>query len=546
MISNKLIFVCGIARSGTTLLSSLINTSKNTVTFAELIPIPGFNIKDFNINNLTNLEYKKQYKKFFCVKKITKKNIFDCNKEYIKEYKITLLNSPEERIHYATSMALNLTKKINPTNNSRVSLKLNNTSFELTKKLFPDAKFVFIERGLTDNIQSHINAEFKKTEEKVKEQWNIYSQKWLAFMKSNPKNCLRIKYENLSISPLKTSRILFEFLCTDFENNHLLISDKKNVANFIGHINFNKLSKGISSYNVPYKKIDRKVNEVSCFKDNFRHSFSRPCPNLLKIKSSYLDKMNKVFLTKRKYSIDKYTELLEKFKDSINLRIFEFSKLKNIDKTNSVLIIRHDIDQDISNAVKLAKYEHSIGIRASYSILHSAWYFGELKDNQYNHSNILLDACYDILAYGHEIILHNNLVVCGLKYGIDIKKVLSSEINFFHENDVPIVGLSTYDDSMCKEFGFKNWEIFYDPYGEKVCTPRSVIFKNNEIKLGQFKYDDFGLEYDNFDFLKNYYLIDSEGEIKERVNEKENDRFLYYGKKNNVNGILFNPIYCQI
>ena len=275
MKNKNLILVCGISRSGTTLLSSLLNTSESIVTFAELIPVPEFNLLEFNADNSTKSEFKKQLKKFLRVKKITDKDVYHCNEEYIKINEISILKTPEERIHYAINMAYRLVDIIDPNNISHVSLKLNNTSFDLTKKLFPEAKFIFIERGLTDNIQSHINADFKKTEEKVKEQWNIYSKKWFTFMQTNTLNCLRVKYENLAMSPLYTSRLIFKFLNINFIDNHLLIGEKKNIENFTGHINFYNLSKGISSDNVPYKKIDKKVNEISSFKDNFSHTYSR-------------------------------------------------------------------------------------------------------------------------------------------------------------------------------------------------------------------------------------------------------------------------------
>jgi hypothetical protein len=256
--------------------------------------------------------------------------------------------------------------------------------------------------------------------------------------------------------------------------------------------------------------------------------------------------MNKIFLTKRKHNVDKYAKILDKFKNSTNLRLFELNKLKKIDKNTSFLVIRHDIDQDIKNAVKLAKYEHSIGIRATYCILHSAWYYGELVGNEYNHTSLLLDACYDILAYGHEINFHNNLAVLALKYGANIEKVLSSEINFFYRNDIPIVGTSTHNDKMCSELGFKNWEIFDHAFDVRFNGPRKIKFKNNEIMLGKLKKDDFGLEYEAYDFIRNCCITDSIGNIREKVNAGGGGRFICNDMKNYVNGIFTNPIWWQI
>ena len=256
--------------------------------------------------------------------------------------------------------------------------------------------------------------------------------------------------------------------------------------------------------------------------------------------------MDKVFLSKRKHNIEKYTQILEKFKDSINLRIFEFNKLKNIKKNTSYIIIRHDIDHDIKNAVKLAKIEHSLGLRATYCILHSAWYYGELNDNKYIHSNLLMDACYEILAYGHEINFHNNLAVYALKYGIDIEKVLHSEIDFFYKNDIPIIGSSTHGDKICKELKFRNWEIFDHACDDRFGGPRKIKFENNEVMLGQLNQKDFGLEYEAYDFLRNYYLSDSGGNIREHINARGRDRFPCNDKNNNVNFILTHPIWWQI
>lgn len=176
------------------------------------------------------------------------------------------------------------------------------------------------------------------------------------------------------------------------------------------------------------------------------------------------------------------------------------------------IALRHDIDHDIENAVRLAELEAEIGITSSYYPLHTAWYYRwESKGQEL--SKLMLDALAKIASLGHEIGLHNNAVRVGLDTGEDPIKVLEREIEQLRGHGFDVVGTAAHGDSLVLASGVVN----YDVFAERGEAPRHATWtdpnsgKVYETSFTPVKMADLGLEYESYTVPHKLYLADSGG-----------------------------------
>lgn len=76
----------------------------------------------------------------------------------------------------------------------------------------------------------------------------------------------------------------------------------------------------------------------------------------------------------------------------------------------SGIYLRHDIDHNIEHAVAFAEWEAAQGIRASYYVLHSEWY--------YRDEAMLRRGMERLVELGHEVGLHQDAVAEAWRRGI--------------------------------------------------------------------------------------------------------------------------------
>ncbi|MDA0802454.1 MAG: hypothetical protein O2819_01665 [Planctomycetota bacterium] len=256
-----------------------------------------------------------------------------------------------------------------------------------------------------------------------------------------------------------------------------------------------------------------------------------------------------LFSRRRKYNPDDYQKLLEPYmKTHESLRLRDYVREKSLDG-RKILIIRHDVDHDHLTAVKIARWERDRGLNTTYCLLHTAWYYGELTDGRYRHTQDVLDAAQQIVELGHEVNFHNNLVVLALTEGIDPRAMLREELDFFRSYGVPIVGTSTHGDALCRELNFRNWELFKECCDDRFGGPRTVAFKKptggqSSIELGKLSMFDFGLEYEAYDIARDLYHTDSGGNLRLRENTRGRKDFGRTDKESGqVVGVLTHPIW---
>ena len=154
----------------------------------------------------------------------------------------------------------------------------------------------------------------------------------------------------------------------------------------------------------------------------------------------------------------KIIEFLQELKECFDIRrLMDYKKLM----FKSICLLRHDIDHDINEALKIGKIEYSLGIQSTYFVLHDATYYGD---------NNFIKNCLELQDMGHEIGFHNNLLTTTIKTGYDIKDLLEKELNYLKNNNINIFGTAAHGDPLCRRLYYTNYEIFKDcspPYKEK-------------------------------------------------------------------------------
>ena len=81
---------------------------------------------------------------------------------------------------------------------------------------------------------------------------------------------------------------------------------------------------------------------------------------------------------KKRYFRDEYGPLVLPHAEArVNLTWAEAARgAESVER--EILILRHDVDHDYETALRMARWEHEHGLRATYCILHTAWYYGKL------------------------------------------------------------------------------------------------------------------------------------------------------------------------
>lgn len=217
------------------------------------------------------------------------------------------------------------------------------------------------------------------------------------------------------------------------------------------------------------------------------------------------------FSTKKKYHRSEYSSLTGILGRSE--RVVSIKDYITFKSSGDQVLFRHDVDHDIEEALRIAKWEANNGITATYCILHSAWYYGELKGKKYIHSQLLIDSIRELLAMGHEINLHNNLISESVRNGIDPRETIFREIDFLRSMGADVIGTSTHGDKLCNELSFRNFEIF-----EEIAS----VFSLNDSKVDGADLDAIGcvtmkeleLSYEAYGFLPNVYISDSGGALR--------------------------------
>jgi hypothetical protein len=215
------------------------------------------------------------------------------------------------------------------------------------------------------------------------------------------------------------------------------------------------------------------------------------------------------FSKKKLFTAADYGNLLDQVYN--DAPIGPLGDLQNADQMRNVL--RHDVDHDIRVALKMGEWERERGISATYCLLHSAWYYGQLSSDRYCHSKLLVDSAKMLFEQGHEINLHNNFITTAHLSGLDARELLKRELDFFDSLGIAIKGTSTHGDALCRKYGYRNFHLFCEI--AEVSPPILSVDCPESIRrvIGSVSMQELGLSYEAYGFDAHHYVSDSGGNL---------------------------------
>lgn len=440
--------------------------------------------------------------------------------------------------------------------------KYASASPDVALSYLPDVYFVGIVRDPLDVVLSHQKRGFDKTIAEICSSWNAYAQKYRAFCEKHPERAVTIRYEDLVRGPRRTLQHAFESLPVDLHDRIFSFHELDSPIHAGSHPNAERLRMNFSTDGVGrgrkelpaelVQQVDEAcAAEMRSFGYDHRGWVRRgrvQREDTVRISGTQRFIQRQKFSTKRKFTAADYEALLARYTETHEIMpIGDYVREADVGN-RKILLIRHDVDHDPETAVKIAEWEAARGVKSTYCLLHTSWYYGQLEDGRYRHSDLLLETVERLCELGHEINFHNNLVALALREGIDPVALLELELAFFDRLGVPVTGTSTHGDALCRELEFRNWELFRECCDDRFGGPRTVTNKTgqNEIKVsvGEISMFDHGLEYEAYDIAKDYYHTESGGNMRLRENTFGRRAFGRGSEnKGEISGILTHPIW---
>lgn len=171
---------------------------------------------------------------------------------------------------------------------------------------------------------------------------------------------------------------------------------------------------------------------------------------------------------------------------------------------------RHDIDTDIVTAMEIAKLENRYGVRSTFYVLHTAWYYGDFEHGTFYRNEALAALYRELQDLGHEVGLHNDPLSIFQELKIDGAQAMVEEINWLRSQGIRIAGTAGHSHySLCGAQSFeiykgrvRNYVMPAGQYKEKIDVDE-VVFKGKwaplhvldekELQLHYIAHDAYGV-----------------------------------------------------
>lgn len=267
---------------------------------------------------------------------------------------------------------------------------------------------------------------------------------------------------------------------------------------------------------------------------------------LAPLSSELVSAKSEEFSRKRKYSLGDYRRLIECLGASHDCVTWR-EALSTPTPAERLAAIRHDVDHDLFNARRLAREEQQLGIRSTYCLMPTAWYYkhhggwagkGRTRD--------VVEIALEIRDLGHEVSLHNNFVVDALETGRDPATLIEEELSFWLRQGVVIHGTSSHGDRLCRELNFRNFEVFAEFLSVDHLKDRVLRRGGHSVELGGTTLAELGLEYEAYELRRDLYISDSGGQLRRKEAPEIGDRRMERPEGRSVIGVLVHPIWWDV
>jgi hypothetical protein len=172
-------------------------------------------------------------------------------------------------------------------------------------------------------------------------------------------------------------------------------------------------------------------------------------------------------------------------------------------EATGVLALRHDVDERLDSALRLAQLEHDHGLRATYYVLHTARYWEDEG---------LIASLQRLHSLGHEVGWHNDLVTMWITTGSDPRAYLTGELARLREAGIAVTGVASHGAALCYRLGYHNNAFFSDfDDEERPAFPNSdsVDTERGRLPIPKGRLADFGLEYEAYHLDYDLYYSDT-------------------------------------
>jgi len=152
---------------------------------------------------------------------------------------------------------------------------------------------------------------------------------------------------------------------------------------------------------------------------------------------------------------------------------------------DQMIVLRHDVDNQIVPAVAMAQWEAERGYRSTYFILHTAPYWQATET---------LRAALDVIAdCGHEIGFHINAIAEAIRTGLDPLVIATTAVAELRSYGHEIHGVVPHGDPLCYVHQFNNDEVFIESPRPKYGAPDRHVAG---VKLQPVHRRTLGFDYD--------------------------------------------------
>jgi hypothetical protein len=248
---DPLVFPCGLSRSGTTLLTTILDSHRDISLGYELIPpwMPsptellalldeGKRLAGSAKSAGKALRSAGHPEMGTFITRCFRAGLTEADlravMDALAQEGCPAVKTIEERLHIAYRIAARK-REIRATH--YYGFKLNVGAFELAFGLFPNSRLIYIVRDPRDVIASQIERKFDRSVENICKAWNRYTTNFERFVAAHADAGHIVRYEDLVGRPEATIRSMFDFLPLKIDENVFRFYKSRASVHRAGHPN---------------------------------------------------------------------------------------------------------------------------------------------------------------------------------------------------------------------------------------------------------------------------------------------------------------------
>ena len=214
-------------------------------------------------------------------------------------------------------------------------------------------------------------------------------------------------------------------------------------------------------------------------------------------------------------NVESFRKLLLLARDQIGLTpVLYRDYAREPDKTN-VLLVRHDVDHSLDNAMMLAEIESSMGLVSTYFMLHPGDYdhmenyYGTIENGRIIHHPTFFERCRKLQDMGHEVAIHNDFFQLAFLTGRSAADLIADELAAFAKAGVPVSGTASHGSTFVRKIEATNYEIFAECVSGGRATRRAVQYGSWEGQTHAISMKQLGLSYEAYFLPRNIDISDT-------------------------------------